>query len=108
MLEGGIYEFLWLGDNDVTLSMVKRGYQKFQHGVRAGYLHNNLTTGSKIATTTPCSCNTLTNLLSIVPKTLGIILSRSSVPYPIVPPETLIVLVAVLVSVKYWTKFWFS
>jgi hypothetical protein len=29
VLGGGICEFLWLGDNDVTLSMVKRAYQNF-------------------------------------------------------------------------------
>jgi hypothetical protein len=27
VLGGGICECLWLGDNDVTLSMVKRAYQ---------------------------------------------------------------------------------
>jgi hypothetical protein len=31
VLEGGICECLWLGDNDVTLSMVKRAYQKFNN-----------------------------------------------------------------------------
>jgi hypothetical protein len=37
VLGGGIYECLWLGDNDVTLSMVKRAYQKFQQeGVAQG------------------------------------------------------------------------
>jgi hypothetical protein len=30
MLGGGICECLWLGDNDVTLSMVKRAYQNFK------------------------------------------------------------------------------
>jgi hypothetical protein len=29
VLRGGICEFIWLGDNDVTLSMVKRAYQNF-------------------------------------------------------------------------------
>jgi len=29
VLEGGIYECLWLGDNDVIFSMVKRAYQNF-------------------------------------------------------------------------------
>jgi hypothetical protein len=29
VLGGGICECLWLGDNDVTLSMVKRAYQNF-------------------------------------------------------------------------------
>jgi hypothetical protein len=29
MLGGGICECLWLGDDDVTLSMVKRAYQNF-------------------------------------------------------------------------------
>jgi hypothetical protein len=29
VLGGGIRECLWLGDNDVTLSMVKRAYQNF-------------------------------------------------------------------------------
>ena len=29
MLEGGICEFLWLGDNDMTLSIVKWAYQNF-------------------------------------------------------------------------------
>jgi hypothetical protein len=29
VLRGGICEFLWLGDNDVTMSMVKQAYQNF-------------------------------------------------------------------------------
>jgi hypothetical protein len=29
VLGGGIFECLWLGDNDVTLSLVKRAYQNF-------------------------------------------------------------------------------
>jgi hypothetical protein len=28
---GGICECLWLGDNDMTLSMVKRAYQNFNN-----------------------------------------------------------------------------
>jgi hypothetical protein len=31
VLGGGICECLWLGDNDVTLSMVKRAYQNFNN-----------------------------------------------------------------------------
>jgi hypothetical protein len=33
VLGGGICECLWLGDNDVTLSMVKRAYQNFNRGI---------------------------------------------------------------------------
>jgi hypothetical protein len=29
VLGGGICECLWLGDNDVILSMIKRAYQNF-------------------------------------------------------------------------------
>jgi hypothetical protein len=29
LLKGGICECVWLGDNDVTLSMVKQAYQNF-------------------------------------------------------------------------------
>jgi hypothetical protein len=29
VIEGGICECLWLDDNDVTLSIVKRAYQNF-------------------------------------------------------------------------------
>jgi hypothetical protein len=29
VLMGGIFECLWLGDNDVTFSMAKRAYQNF-------------------------------------------------------------------------------
>jgi hypothetical protein len=29
VFEGGICECMWLGENVVTLSMVKRAYQKF-------------------------------------------------------------------------------
>jgi hypothetical protein len=32
VLRGGICECLWLGDNDVTLSMVKQAYQNFNTG----------------------------------------------------------------------------
>jgi hypothetical protein len=33
VLGGGICECLWLGDNDVTFSMVKQEYQNFNTGV---------------------------------------------------------------------------
>jgi hypothetical protein len=29
VIGGGICELIWLGDNDVTFSMVKRAYQNF-------------------------------------------------------------------------------
>jgi hypothetical protein len=32
VLRGAICEFLWLGDIDVTLSMVKQAYQNFNMG----------------------------------------------------------------------------
>jgi hypothetical protein len=43
VLEGGICEFLWLGDNDVTLSMVKRAYQNFNtHCVKFPWVMGNI------------------------------------------------------------------
>jgi hypothetical protein len=35
VLGGGICECLWLGDNDVTLSMVKRAYQNFNKALES-------------------------------------------------------------------------
>jgi hypothetical protein len=54
VLGGGICECLWLGDNDVTLSMVKRAYQNFNK-------HTKMS-----------STNTKTNLSKYLLSTLGI------------------------------------
>jgi hypothetical protein len=47
VLESGICECLWLGDNDVTLSMVKRAYQNLN-----SLSHSDLLIGYIIPTAT--------------------------------------------------------
>jgi hypothetical protein len=57
VLEGVICECLWLGGNDVELSMVKRAYQNFNMESEKGFLHNSLIDGRKILSFPHCQAH---------------------------------------------------